>query len=445
MSSPHLLITKHLQSLFEASIPYYIGLFEFPQGSEPRIVWDLPSNAVSDLHQFMLYVVNFPTDLRISQYRPKPTVIKSEYMGTHFIAIYISIPDTEARGFSRSLVLVLGNRTPEIILYVYSSLYQKFVSYATALQDAAAEIFPKEISIYAASLHKVMKMHPDSAKLLESKLGELDVTLKKVGVEAAPEEEAITRDPYFFVEIRNELRPILTLIRFEDIRASLVSFVNSLPTDLTVTNAISKAAASTSHLMAAAQSEDCKKFNEIVRCKVIYNCLFTLFSGHSLYVLSSNPKEYTSVSKKISALCPYGSSFPIVDIVNRTKIPQIIVGSDFDDQKDPMASFLYLDSMKFEGYIVPPDSILLKEKMNLNDHTSSVIVLLLSVQIKKIFNRFVRKVVEMSSRSTQTIAQMNTQMLNIGFSLSDGPIIRNWAKVADANIHISSTSINCFL
>lgn len=444
-SSPHLLISKPLQNLVNANSSYYIGLFEFPQGSEPRIIWDLPTTAVMDLHQFLLYVVNFPTDLRLAFYRPRPTVIKSEYMGTHFIAIYVSIPDAEARGFSRSIVLVLGNKHQTIMQYIYANLLDKFMSYAVSLQDAAAEIFPKEISVYAASLNKVLKTEPNSVKLLESKLDELENTLRKVEVEAAPESEAIPRDPYFFVEICNELRPIRQLTKFDDIIPSLTSFVQSLPSDITLTNAIWKSSTGISGLLSNAMTGDCKKFNEIVKSKVIYNCLFTLFSGHSLYVLSSSSSEYTSVAKKIAALCPYGVQFPVVEIANRTKITQIIVGLDYDHQKDPFSSFLFLDSMKFEGYITPPDSILLKDKPAIENHTSPVIVMLLYTQIKKIYNRFVRKAVEMSSRSQQTLARMNTQMLSVGFSPSDSPIIRNWAIIADANANITSTSINCFL
>ena len=442
-SSQHILSVPTITPAAK-EIDYYVGLFEFPQGSSPKILWDNKGKSVQNREAFLLYVVNIPTDLRISVYNPKPTIIKSEYMSTNFIAIYVQIADVEARGFSRPTVLVLGHQQSKMINYIYSNLLEKFKYFAYEMQSNAGSIFPEEVSIYAASLHHTISKYPESGRLLESKVGELESMLKKAGVEMAPDSKALDEKPEFFTRINNELRPIITLTHFDEMKEELTEFVSSLPNDIVLCNSEWKAQGWMLNVVNAVREEGSAEFMTLVKNKKIYDCLFSLQSGHTLYIISSKPGLANAVGARISSLSPFESVIPVCNIGEEKEHPSIVLAASFEQNTNSDVSCLDLDNDKYTGVTCPLDSILYKELTKAENRSAALQVMLFSNDLKRIGSRFIRKVVEMSARAPQTRERMDAQMRVIGFSESDFPLITNWARIA-RNMEIDSSSVNCYL
>ncbi len=453
-SSPHLLSVPTLGPKSHVETGYYVALFEFAQGSSPKILWENQSKSVLNRDSLLLYVINTPTDLTFNEYKPEPTIIKSEFSGIYFIAVYISIADYEARGFSRQVVLLIGHPLPKMINFVFQHSLQTFVSFATKLQDNASERFPREISKYTSDLRKTIAKYPESECLLQTKVNELERTLKAAGIEentATEADSACDLKPEYFTRINNELRPIKKLTSFSDIEPRILNFVNSLPTNSLQCNARLRTNQSIVSLVDASFSTPTQKFMNIIQNKKIFDTLFALFSGKTLYVAGTeNHNETRVLAERLSVLSPFDESFPVVDISSKSSkkdlYPQIVLCLAFDAESDPRASCLDIDADTYTGIKCPQDSIVMKELSKIStSHSLNVLLMLLGNETKKIGGRFVRKTLEMSSRAQQTKDRMMSQMMSIGFSLSDQPLLRYFSHVVAENPAINSSSVECFL
>ena len=428
---------------------YYVALFEFAQGSCPKIVWDNDSKSVSNRDAFLLYVVNTPTDLGICKYKPKPTIIKSEFSGLFYIAVYVIIPDCEARGFSRQVVLVIAHPLPKMINFVFQHSLSEFLGFAVKLQNNASEIFPIEISRYALNLKLTIEKYPESEELLQSKANELSYMLKEIDItDADPKYRGEDKKPEYFTRINNELRSIKKLTNLKDEKEKILAFVDKLPTDPIQCNAQLRTPTHLSSIVDAMHTKETGKFLLLIKSKLIYDCLYTLFSGHSLYIVGSDQADACGVAYRIAAMCPFDKKFPVVDIAEKplgSTSTDIVLCMNFDQERDPTGSCLDLDADTYKGTKCPTDSILVKELPKNIDHSLPVLVMLFSNEVKKIGAKFVRKTLEMSSRAKQTRERMMMQMKSIGFSISDEPIIKNFASVISTKKEIDSSSIECFL
>ena len=459
-SSPHILSVPTLAIKPNIETSYYVGLFEFAQGSSPRILWDNQSKSVPNKDSLLLYVVNTPTDFNLNEYNPKPTIIKSEFSGIFFIAVYILIPDYEARGFTRQIVLLLGHPLQKMINFVFQHSLQEFVSFALKLQDNANKRFPMEISNYTINLKKTIQKHPESEKLLQSKVDELERTLKAAGIDENlyinknKEDNDENLTPEYFTRINNELRPIKKLTAFSDIEDKILDYINSLPSSSLQCNAQLRTDKAIFPLVNASLMQDAPELQSLIKSKQLFDALYTLYIGNSLYIVGSeNPSHCATLGNKIAALSPFDEQFPVIDISTKNKsnssdklTPNIILTMSFDQESDPKASCIDLDTESYTGIKCPQDSILYKELSKISiDHSMNVLLMLYGNETKKIGNNFIRKTLEMSSRAKQTKERMLIQMISIGFSLSDEPMLKYFSQVITENPSIDSSSIECFL
>ena len=424
---------------------YYAGLFEFPQGSSPKIVWDNKGKSVSNREAFLLYVVNIPTDLRINTYNPKPTLIKSEFMGATFIAAYVQIPDIEARGFARSIVLVIAHHEAKMIGYIYANLLDQFESIALELQENASDKFPKDLSEYASSMRKTMENNPNSAQLLRSKSEELKNLMKKVGIEEDESDSGQEQTSDYFLRINNELRSIITLTRFKDVKNSFLTFIYSLPKDVLQCNSMWNAQECLMNVINSSHDDLASDFQVLFKNKRIFDCIYTLLTGHSLYIISSKPGLSQSIGSKFAALTPFESSFPLVSVDMEIIDPSIVIAANFEPSLHTNDSCLDMDKDKYIGIKCPSESILYKELPKTDNHSTQLLLMMFSNDLKKIGSRFIRKTIEMSARAPQTRERMDAQMKTIGFAECDLPLIQYWSKILHEQEDIDSSSLDCYL
>ena len=442
-SLPHLLSVPPLQH--SADTNYYVGLFEFPQGSSPKILWDNKGKSVTNRQEFLLFVVNIPTNIRDNFNDPKPTIIKSEYMNATFLGVYVQIPDIQARGFSRSIVLVIAHQDSRMIGYIYSKLLDDFVSFAIELQTNASEIFPDDLMQYAASLQETVKKNPESRQLLASKMEELNQILKRMGINEITTTNAQEQPPEYFTQINNDLRSILTLTHFRDVKNDIILFVDSLPIDLLQCNAMWKAQNCLLNVINASHDDLASEFQILFKNKRIFDCLYSLYTGHSLYILSSKPGLGTSVGEKIVSLSPFETILPLCTVDTRMKDPCVILTGEFDPSKHPNDSCLDLDNDKYYGSRCPLESILYKELPKVENHSTSLLMMMFSNDLKRIGSRFIRKTIEMSARAPQTRQRMDAQMKSIGFTEYDTPLIEYWSVLLSQQDNVDSSSLSCYL
>lgn len=160
--------------------PIYCALFEFQQGSQPRVVWrygEMDEKVESD---FVWYIISVPSIVETQNILPKPTFITSTYDSFSYSAVYAQIPDIEARGFSRSICLVIVSKKEEIIFAVRSLFYTEFGKVIDAARENAAALFLSEIDAHIESLTNNLntaEIKDDGQKIKLERLKEIRETM----------------------------------------------------------------------------------------------------------------------------------------------------------------------------------------------------------------------------------------------------------------------------
>ena len=430
-STPHIGSVPLVSPTMLSNISYYVGLFEFAQGSSPRIVWDNDAKLIQNRDLFLLYIVNTPTDFPSETYIPKPTIIKSVYNDLFYIAIYMQINDVEARGFTRPLVLVVAHPIKKLITHLYETKMETLENYADKLQKSAAETFPHDIQKYTVSIRNTIEKHPESKELLQSKVNELESMMKLMKITPEKDIEPYDADPEYFLHIKNDLRPIKKLTHFNEIKSDLLKFISNLPNDVIQSRSLTQLRKETYTMIESVYLRDSPTLINIFKNKTIMDCLFTLYSGHTLFILANDTNEAQAIASRIAVLTPFGQPFPVVGSTERSDIAQIVICMSFDPEKYQNYSLMDLDNQaEFTGIKCPQDSILMKELPKNTDHSSTSLVSLFSIELKKIGMRFLCKMMELSRRASQPEERVAQQMRSIGFSSADEPILKNWTAIA---------------
>lgn len=396
-------------------------MFEFAQGSSPKVLWCNSAKLLIDKDSFLLYVVNTPTYVPKNEYNPKPTIIQSEFSTYSYVAVFSAIPDVEARGFSRPIVMVYAHPQKEYILAFYSIYYDKLLMFSNQLQQNATSFFPNELAEYASCLKHTIEKFPESKTILSSKMAELDNTLASVGISIEDAHNDIVHPPEHFTRINNELRPIISLTKFSDMIEQIVSFSLSLPKSYLGIKSMSfvqdKIDSSEIAIMTKDYTLSSFKLSSLYHSHVLLDVLFHLLSGKHLYISSINHEEALSFARRLSILHPFSSIFSFNEDNS-----SIFVGFFVDKNEQP--GFLDLDASAFVGAKCPKDSILSKEIIRV-EHSENIFIPLICNDIKKIGSRFLRKVKEIVARGSINKEKFFAQMRNLGFSSTDEPIINN--------------------
>ena len=142
---------------------------------------------------------------------------------------------------------------------------------------------------------------------------------------------------------------------------------------------------------------------------------------------------------------PFETSFPLVTVDMEIVDPSIVLAGHFEPSLHKNDSCLDMDRDKYIGHRCPMESILYKELPKAENHSTQLLVMMFSNDLKKIGSRFIRKTIEMSARAQQTRERMDAQMKTIGFTEYDLPLIQYWAKILHGQEDLDASSLDCYL
>lgn len=224
---------------------FFSALYEFSQGLGPVQIWTF-SNSNESL---MRFIVNTPPpDLASNStynYGERITNVISKFEDFHYIAIYSQVLDCQARGFARSIVLVVANQSPEIIKYVNEAYIDELTKIIDHIYKNSYELFLNEIQGYTISLLKTTEA--TKSHQLKSKFEELKIYLSNFGINveniindhqqhqnadqiSSKNKNGEIKDESFFTTIDNNLRSIREITDFNySIIDDLQNLVSNLP------------------------------------------------------------------------------------------------------------------------------------------------------------------------------------------------------------------------
>ena len=200
---------KDVESSIASPKPF-VALYEFHQGSEPLTVWT-QGQLLGNESGFRWEVASLPAVPDGAGLCPPISRVLSDRGDLSYIAFYTTIPDVEARGFSRSISFVISHQSKALIHAIQcSSVLDDVESALRKLQANAMDRFRCEFGRVFWEISKIVGDHPK----LEAKHNEMKRIAEewKINAEEPDNSDGVEIDPAKFSEIDNNLRDINQLM-----------------------------------------------------------------------------------------------------------------------------------------------------------------------------------------------------------------------------------------
>lgn len=448
-------ISEDSFQFFAEERKYYSAIYEFSQGAAPSALWECGlTPGISDLALFMNAVVNTPANSNsYSSYELPITKVISKYENVYYIAIYSSIYDIDARGFSRSFVFVIANQSKNIIYAIDYGYGKEMEDFVKRIQKPTVDRFPKKLQHLASSLKKTIDSVEDVSPILTSKYTELCKVLKYFNVnENIDENIGEVKPQEFFLILNNDLKPMKKLTKFYLIENDLNEFISRLPVSsitATIKNQCSYIENSpaldiggffgnysdfVSEVFSCDFNNSKFKLIDLVPNKSFFYCLFTVLSGQTLVIKSSqNTEEAMSLAKRFSMLSPffkpqYLKKMDSAEAIQCVKY-SIVVVKNFEPKGKNIISLLDFDNGVYSGDGCPAKTFVSTKLGNAVGSSESMFIFSLYSVIKEIANKFIIKLAGLQSRVSKINLNENTLLNELklaGFYPEDKPILKYW-------------------
>jgi len=280
----------------------YCAVFEFLQGSQPRVVWHYGSIDIGLENDFMWYIVSVPSIAETRDIFPKPTHVTSSFNEMKYSAWYMSIPDIEARGFSRSVCLVIASANSSMIDTVNLRFSHAFHSIIDMARDNSSQIFWSEIDYHIHLLDEHLK----GVSEMNSYQQQLEEKLKRLNeirnsTQYSYEQSNNSKDRCeisALVFINNDLRPIEYLINFSIIEQELKSVLKLcvLPTSILYGQVLVPNIFPREYVPMLAISNE-KSFQFLNQVGILKHCIFSIMIGRPLIIESKNHEDIISFAE----------------------------------------------------------------------------------------------------------------------------------------------------
>ncbi|EAX96307.1 hypothetical protein TVAG_264310 [Trichomonas vaginalis G3] len=367
----------------QVMLSYFI--FEFRQGSEPRIVsqykYDL-SDSFDD--GFLWYIVSTPITQDYNPLDSATSYFYSSYENIYFACFNLIVPDVQARGFSRSFGICLYNTKRIEDKLIETGLAQRISELLTEMIQKCQENFKTEVSQYLGSIIATIDAFQDSAAVLEQKYKEATFLLN--GREILPDKSQEAKTPDYFTQINNDLRAIEKIIDLNELttklRVILGDFYRSQISCQIKTHAKYEERfpfVNFGHISGENYSdfpsfvlENRKELNNdryllinLVKPKILHHIAYCLFSGHSLVIEAKRPQDLHLLAKKMSLFVPqftdrhihiFETPITSVDAYQYS----IVVTPQFKRDRTENICILNTDYGYYEGPICPCSSSVYK-------------------------------------------------------------------------------------
>lgn len=446
------------QSTINKNSELYAAIYEFAQGSCPDIIWETGNIDGSDnkKNDFFLSVVNTPTNVQLSTLNSPPAIVSSNFQNVQYIALYINILDSQARGFTRPIVLVFaysGDTRNGNFMESLLCLHRKeFLDLAETLQKKAYDIFPSELKNYAIQLRNALS-NDDKYKTLHSKFEELQRILPVVGITNLEDENLVQTEinPDSFNRINNDLRPIKDMIDFDNNVKKIIEFIEKLPKSQLQTTVVDGLGFNTDLFIQAFETDHSSDVFCLSRLLTASkkDIIYSLLCGLTLVLQIPSSKflnDAEQFCKKLSMLTPFDAPLKIkyiqkIDLISKILEYDIIITEFCPNlvQKLPFALLNIKNPHEIEietplscpahsfvsNLISSTENIFMISSTSTNINENIFMIAIFN-RIKHAYSKFLIKIAEISERTRQTRERMIDALKSFGFTPDDEPIFRYW-------------------
>jgi len=439
-------------SLLTSNVSFYCAIYEFCQGSFPKTIWECGTPYVTNPDSFKLFIINTPVTSCLSDYSEQTATMISSFENLNFIAVFFQVFDVEARGFTRSTVLVIAHSSYDVIIRTNHVFHNQILDFAKMLQSNSLKLFPSELKRYATSLKKSIDSSNGSKNSLVSKMDELKTILTKFDIgEINTKNAEIHPDEYFLV-ISNDIRPLEKLIDLDSIYPEIENFIYGLPntrlSSAIVSDSIikesppsisfgpSKDNFSISEMPSLVfnsldQGEEDYYLGNFLKNRLFFSCAYVLLSGQTLCIKSSSFECGLKLAKKFKFLCPFYREEHLSlfeTITPRECLPySIVITHRIEGETRSIINVLDLDTDLYTGDMCPPSSFVW-QLGKCSDVSESAFILHVYSKLKDLSTSFVLALSESSLEIRDSPDYLMNKLKDVGFSKEDTPILNYWIK-----------------
>ena len=415
------------------SDPIYCSLFEFLQGSQPRVVWRYGEMDQKTESNFVWYIMSVPTLIDTQDILPKPTFISSSFENYSFQAVYASIPDIEARGFSRSICLVIASKNTETIFSIKNLFVEEFGHVIDCARENAANLFLSEIDPHIEAIKAALQTPSKEQEQLSAKLDRLMELKEHFPMENAKlipiSKERCYNNALLF--INNDLRKIEFIIDFSVLQNQIIAILRqmSLPNSILMSHILTPSYFSNIYVPSLNIPED-RSLIFLHKNGILKHALFSLLSGKTIILVCSNIESILPLSISLVELLPFRWEDDIYSFSNSIKIqdclrysvvtaPSII--EEKDNQNSKLVSIIDFNKGKYIGTKCPEKSTVSKFPFN-PKNTEGIFWIRLNYNINLLKEKIERFAIIQLSRAPRSRRDVLSLFELIGLSGVDEPI-----------------------
>lgn len=446
-----------IQFLDQYQTRFFSALIEFHQGSPIIKIWSQNLLHIN-ITDFCYYVGNMHSIGKVGEIFIPPTITQSSFNGIPYFSITIQIPDVEARGFLRSITLIVAHdRIKPIISEDIIKIMKQF-------QENALKLFLKEIPRFFLGVKYLCEnlKETDMGKpTLVTMLQEMEPILQQFNINIENSERDETVSLKKIVTVNNELRDVRKLIEWEENLNELTRIISSLNLSPDISssenqNEIEFGFSSISHqkifYFTSNNSINFASFDQkICQNGIFGHLIFSLLAGFKINLVSSDFEKTLQLAEILVNFIPMfqESDLKILNenenknVINSQKII-ISKNSAFDNIESEKVSIFDLNENYYQGLVCGENSFVwqfAKINKNVNLRTFAAKT---SFKLKSFADKFVRFVFIFMKNEFQNQHQFYSMLDLNGFQKDDLPIFCHWLNLIPSFKSIASLINNSY-
>lgn len=392
----------------------YSALIEFSQSSGLNVFWEM-NNIDSKFNKFDFtqFVGSVPASSILVINSP-PVVVSSYFQGYKYVAVYASIPDVSARGFSREIILAVSCSD------VLNDIEKKCVLLVKRFQEYSNTQFMKNIVPYIVTLRSKLKdLKPEDRyySQLQSKSIELDVIITHLNIDIPDDVQVYDSTSLQFFMIEDNLKKIEEIINLESYVDEIKNMFYLYKNQASFWN----------------MNEKFPRY--VCNSPIIGQILFSVLCGNKVTVFSSSTDYYYFV-----LLFYFLQDFDInpVKLIESTNKKNII--GRYSD-----SSIVDFDEFYYQGVICETNSIIWDIAKVFSDDRIASSTSIMRSQLDKYFNAYLLDVNEFIKNNYLYPEGIKQFLLDKGYKYVDFPILYRYtlnnALIKDIAEELKSKSI----
>lgn len=436
---------------------FFSALIEFHQGSPLVTIWSQNLLHIN-ITDFFYYVGNMHSIGKVGEILIPPTITQSSFNSIPYFSITIQIPDVEARGFLRSITLIIAHD------HIKPIISENLIKMMKLFQENAMKLFLEEIPKFFLGvkfLCENLKENDMRKPTLITMVQEMEPILQQFNIktENSDRDESVTLSK--IVTVNNELRDVRDLIKWDENLNELIKIISllNLSSDLPsksnnqseIDFGFSSISPQNFLYFTSSNSIYLASFDQkICQSGVFGHLVFSLLSGFKINLVSDDIEKALDLAEILINFIPLFQESDLLILnenenKNVIKSHKIVISKSlvYEQVNDEKISVIDLNENYYQGLICSEKSFVWQfAKINKNENLR-VFAAKTSFKLKAFADKFVRFAFNFMKNEFQNQHQFFSMMDLNGFHKEDLPAFCNWMSFIPSFKNIVSLINNC--